>query len=350
MHNNRYSRYRDTELLTTPSSIFSSLIADLQHAHDTIDMEYYIFANDRTGNLFVDLLCRKARQGLRVRLIVDGYGSLAMGRSMQRTLLKGGVELTRRSLMCRGRNHRKMAIIDGRIAHVGGVNIADRYVVGNALGVWHDAQLRMTGGAVVALSRLFDYDHMASEGIVCEVPQPYISAVQQVVWSECRDGRAMSELLRSIVSSAQKRLVFVTPYFMPPQRVINQFVEAVSRGVDVTIIIPERCDVWVLDHIIRQHISQAVSHGINIRICRHAFVHAKLAVVDDRSVVVGSANLDARSINLNREVMVVTRERSVVDAAHSFVSRLLRLSYAPEEQDRRSLIPAFVCQWFEGVL
>jgi cardiolipin synthase len=160
----------------------------------------------------------------------------------------------------------------------------------------------------------------------------------------------MSELLRSIVSSAQKRLVFVTPYFMPPRSVLRQLVEAVERGVDVTVIIPERCDVWVLDHVIRQHIHQAVSHGINIRICRHSFVHAKLAVVDGRRVVVGSANLDARSINLNREVMVATEERSVVEAADSFVDRLMWLSYAPEERDKRSYIPAFVCRWLEGVL
>ena len=322
----------------------------MQHARETIDMEYYIFANDRTGRLFADILRRKARQGVRVRLIVDGYGSLSIGRGMHRELLNGGVELARHSLMSRSRNHRKMTIIDGRVAHVGGVNIADRYVVGNALGVWHDAQLRITGDAVAAISRLFDYDHMVSDGVVCEVPMAYTSAHEQVVWSECSGGRAMLELLSSVIASARRRLVMATPYLMPPQSVVNQLAEAVERGVDVTIIIPERCDVWVLDHIIRQHIVQALARGINIRICRHNFVHAKFAIVDDQYAVVGSANLDARSISLNREIMVLTRNRKVVEASRGFVDRLLWMSYAPDKRDKRSYIPAFVCRWFEDVL
>ena len=350
MRNNIHCRYRDLELLTTPSSIFSSLIADMQHARETIDMEYYIFANDRTGHLFADILRRKARQGVRVRLIVDGYGSISIGRNIQRSLLNGGVDLTSHTLLCRSRNHRKMAIIDGSVAHIGGVNIADRYIVGNTLGLWHDAQLRMTGDGVAALSRLFDYDYMVSEGVTSEVPRPYSHDGFEVVWSECRAGRAMSDLLSSVIASARKRLVFTTPYFMPPQSVLKELTEAVNRGVDVTIVVPEKCDIWVLDHIIRNHIAHALSRGINIRICRRAFVHAKIAVVDGCRVVVGSANLDARSINLNREVMVVTHEHSVVDAANRFVDKLLWLSYAPEDRDRRSYIPTFVCRWLEGIL
>ena len=350
MRYNLNSRYRNLELLTTPSSIFSSLIADLQHARETIDMEYYIFANDRTGHLFADLLRRKARQGVRVRLIVDGYGSISIGRNMQRALLNGGVDLTCHTLLSRSRNHRKMAIIDGSVAHVGGVNIADRYVVGNTLGLWYDAQLRITGGGVAALLRLFDYDYMVSEGVMCEMPKPYSEAGFEVVWSECRGGRAMSELLSSVIASARKRLLFTTPYFIPPKGIINELAAAVERGVEVTIIVPEKCDIWVLDHIIRNHIAHALSRGINIRICRRAFVHAKIAVVDGCRVVIGSANLDARSINLNREVMVVSQEYNVVEMANRFVDKLLWLSYAPEDGDSRSYIPSFVCRWLEGVL
>ena len=128
MYSYKLQRYHKLELLTSPSSIFSALIADLQHARESIDMEYYIFANDRTGNLFADILRRKARQGVRVRLIVDGYGSMSVSRAMQHAMAADGVEFSMHTLVSRARQHRKMAIVDGRVAHVGGINIADRYV------------------------------------------------------------------------------------------------------------------------------------------------------------------------------------------------------------------------------
>ena len=350
MYNHISRRYHNLELFTSPSSIFGSLIADLQHARESIDMEYYIFANDRTGHMFTDLLCRKARQGVRVRLIVDGYGSMAAMRSMQRRLRSCGVEFSSHALMCRARNHRKITVIDRRVAHIGGVNIADRYVTGNGLGLWHDAQLRIEGEAVDAIVRLFDYDYMISEDVVCEVPMSYSGDGLQIIWSESRGGRAMEELLDEVVASARESLLFTTPYFMPPQSVIHRLATAVKRGVRVELIVPERCDVWLLDHVMRRHIAEAVAHGIDVRICRRAFIHSKLAIADGRRVVIGSANLDARSLRLNREVMVVTDDSGVVAAAKKFVDGLSSILCVPEAKDMRSLIPQFVCRWFENVL
>ncbi len=352
MYNHISRRYHNLELFTSPSSIFGSLIADVQHARESIDMEYYIFANDRTGHLFTDILCRKARQGVRVRLVVDGYGSRTMTRSMQSRLRSCGVEFTSHALMCRARNHRKITVVDRRVAHIGGVNIADRYVTGNGLGLWHDAQLRIEGegAAVDAIARLFDYDYMISEDVVCEVPMIYCGGRMQIIWSECRGGRAMEELLDDVVTSARESLIFTTPYFMPPRSVMRRLAEAVERGVSVVLIVPERCDVWLLDHVMRRHIAEAVAHGVDVRICRRAFVHSKLAIVDGRRVLIGSANLDARSLRLNREVMAVTDDRGVVAAANRFVDGLSSLLRAPEAKDMRSRIPQFVCRWFEGVL
>lgn len=350
MYSYKSQRYHKLELLTSPSSIFSALIADLQHARESIDMEYYIFANDRTGSLFADILRRKARQGVRVRLIVDGYGSMSVSRAMQHAMAADGVEFSMHTLVSRARQHRKMAIVDGRVAHVGGINIADRYVVGNGLGVWYDAQLRITGEAVAAVARLFDYDYMVSEGAVSEVPMPYSDREVQIVWSESRGGRAMAALFDDVVDGAREHLVFLTPYFMPPERALSRLSGAVARGVRVTVIMPERCDVWLLDHIMRRYIREARDRGIDMRICRRAFVHAKLAIVDGRRVVVGSANLDARSINLNHEVMVATEVRGVVAAARAFAERMLSISSEPTARDMRSLVPAFLCRWFENLL
>ena len=350
MNNNPKRLDYAEELLISPSTIFSSLIADLQHARESIDMEYYIFANDRTGRLFADILSRKARQGVRVRLIIDGYGSRTLSRELRKALLRSGVELLSHSLMRHSRYHRKMAIVDGRIAHVGGINIADRYAVGNLLGKWHDVQLRLVGEVVGAISRLFDYDAFMSEGVECEVPMSYQNAGLEVVWSENRGGRAMSELLDRTITHAHRSLIFTTPYFMPPRRVIDAISRAIERGVKVTLLVPERCDVWLLDHVMRRHIARAVECGIDVYICRGAFLHAKLAIVDGRRVVVGSANLDVRSLSHNKEIMVVTHNRAVVESAERFVREMLTISTEPTARDMRSIIPDFLSRPIEGLL
>jgi cardiolipin synthase len=243
-----------------------------------------------------------------------------------------------------------MAIIDGSIAHIGGINIADRYAVGNALGRWYDVQLRLTGDVVRAIQGLFDYDAYVSEGIDCEVPMSYRRSGFEVVWSESRGGRAMAELLRETLEEAQTSLIFATPYFMPPARVMDMLSHAVERGVSVTLLVPERCDVWLLDHVMRRHIAEAVARGIDVRICRGAFLHAKLAIVDRTKVVVGSANLDARSLYRNREIMAVTTNSGVVEGAERFVEEMLERSTAPTARDTRSRIPAFLCRCFESLL
>ena len=349
--NNRPKSCRNTEtLLTTPSLIFSSLIADMQRARETIELEYYIFASDRTGALFADILRRKSRQGVRVRLIVDGYGSLSMCRAQRKALQRDGVELHFHTLLCHSRYHRKMAIIDGRIAHIGGINIADRYVVGNVLGRWHDVQLRITGSAVRRLSQLFDYDFMVSEGVECEVPSAYCRDGMRVVWSEARGGYAMQELFSEMVASAAQSIVITTPYFMPPRLLLGRLAEAIARGVSVTILLSERCDVWVLDNVIRSRIADAMRRDIDVRICREGFVHSKLMVVDGERVVVGSANLDARSMYHNREIMVVTECREVVASATNYIESLLKVATPPTERDRRGCIPELLMRCFEGLL
>lgn len=343
-------RYHTQELLTTPSSIFGALIADLQRARETIDMEYYIFANDRTGHLFANLLRRKSRQGVRVRLIVDGYGSRSMTRDMRHGMVNDGVELRRHSILSHSRFHRKITVIDGQVAHIGGVNIADRYVVGNCLGQWHDAQLRIAEDSVATIGKLFNYDYMVSEGLNCEVPMTYRRGGLELFWSEAQHGQAMQELLHQTISSAQSSLTFITPYFMPPRSVIEQLAEATLRGVRVMVVAPERCDIWILDDIIHSRVREAISRGVDVRLSRGAFVHAKMALVDERSVVVGSANLDARSLNLNREIMVATTDRGVVTAAKRFTEQLLSKATPPSQRDLQSYLPQFVGHWFEGVL
>ena len=339
----------DEQLLTKPATIFGNLIADVQHARRSVDAEFYIFASDRTGRAFAELLGRKSRQGVHVRLLVDGFGSRGLASSIRRKLRDDGVELCLFSGAGNCRNHRKMAIIDGTVAYVGGVNIADRYTVGNRLGLWHDAELRFEGHDTAMLSQIFEYDYAMANGRRASI-DVVDDGRMGVYWTECGGGGAMERLFTDVVRGAERELIITTPYFIPTPRSFSLMHEAVMRGVEVRVIVPEYSDVWAIDDVMHHHIAQAMSVGIDVAVCRHSFLHAKMAIVDRRRVVVGSANLDARSFNVNREIMVSTYHRGVCADAVLFVDRLMRLSTPPTSRELRCRLPNFVVRMLEPLL
>ena len=338
---NRADNRHSEALLTSPQEIFTSIIKEVQRACQSIDMEFYIFLGDRIGNTIASLLCRKARQGVRVRLVVDGYGSRRMPRGMRQRLINDGVQLRMVHTFSHSRNHRKMVIIDQHIAFVGGINIADRYVVGNELGRWYDAVLRTTGGVVSELLQLYDYDFAATYRD--SAPTLYTSTHNPMLyWSEAGGGGAMRRLLQDIVDSAEREITLTTPYFMPPPSTLKLLHRAIERGVRIHIIIPRRCDIWLIDDIMRHSIREAEELGIEISLLDNAFIHAKLALVDSRRVVVGSANLDTRSLGLNRELMLSTVNRTICASAKEFLYELQSMTTPSRDHKIRCYLPRFI--------
>lgn len=338
---NRADSKHSEELLTSPQDIFTTLIKALQRAKESIDMEFYIFLGDRIGNTIATLLSRKARQGLRIRLVIDGYGSRKMPRKLRRSLIANGIQLRVIHTFSHCRNHRKMVIIDQRIALVGGINIADRYVVGNELGVWYDAVLRITGTGIAELSRLFEYDF---------TPRTKHSALTlttsahspMLYWSESGGGGAMLRLLYDVIDGAEREIILTTPYFMPPQVVLQRLHQAVERGVRIRIILPRRCDIWLIDDIMRHSILEAQDIGVEILILDNAFIHAKLALVDSRRVVVGSANLDAHSLDVNRELMLSSFNRTTCTSAKQFLLQLQSMTTPVRNHEIKCRLPRFI--------
>ena len=335
-------------LLATPTSIFTTLISDLQHARATIDMEFYIFEVDRIGGVVADILCRKARQGLSVRLVIDGFGSRSMSRALHRRMRSSGVQIVVTSAISLRRNHRKMVIIDGVIAYVGGANIADRYVVGNDLGVWHDVMMRFTGDGVKLLAKIFERDFCRRDsGAIVVSPSDF---APMIYWSDSVGGVSMSLLFDEVASSAQSELVLVTPYFLATPRVLKTLTRVRSRGVRVVVIVPKRCDVWVVDELMRHSISEAMACGINVEVVCKDFVHAKMAFVDSRRVVLGSANIDALSLGINREIMISTYDRGVCNSARLFINHLRSIAVSASGLDMKSHIPRFVARMLSPMM
>ena len=338
---NRAKIRHSEELLTSPQEIFTTLIKELQRARESIDMEFYIFLGDRIGNTIATLLGRKARQGVRVRLVVDGYGSRKMPRKLRQRLSSNGIQLRVVHSLSHRRNHRKMVIIDKRIALVGGINIADRYVVGNELGVWYDAVLRIVGGSVTELSRLFDFDFMPHTKHSALIPESSAHS-PMLYWSESGGGGAMLRLLYDIIDGAEREITLTTPYFMPPQGVLEHLRRATRRGVRISVIIPRRCDIWLIDDVMRHSIREAESLGIEVFILDNAFIHAKLALVDSHRVVVGSANLDAHSLGVNRELMLSSRNRTTCASAKQFLHELQQMATPAHDNEIKCRLPRFI--------
>lgn len=324
-------------LLTTPTEIFTTLIQELQHAHKSIYMEFYIFDGDHIGTTIANILCRKARQGVAIRLLVDGYGSRNLPRKLRQRMIASGIEFRYSRLLGHRRNHRKMVIIDKTLAFVGGINIADRYISGNNLGVWHDAALLLTGDIIKELSRLFEYDFEPKPHRPLSISQSLTTPI--LYWSESGGGDCMTRLLRDIVQSAEREAIFTTPYFMPPRSLLDIFSIAIQRGVRIRVIIPERCDILLLDDVIRHSINEASAIGIEVLVVRGSFIHAKLALVDSHRVVIGSANLDSRSLSLNRELMISTTNHSICQTAKLYVDRLQQLATPPREYENKCYLP-----------
>ena len=338
---NRADNKHSEELLTSPQEIFTTLIKELQRARESIDMEFYIFLGDRIGNAIAALLCRKARQGVRVRLVIDGYGSRKMPHKLRQRLTSNGIQLHVIHTFSHRRNHRKMVIIDHYIALVGGINIADRYVVGNELGIWYDAVLRITGTTVAELSRLFDYD-FAPHTKHSPLSLTTSAHSPMLYWSESGGGGAMLRLLYDVIDGAEREITLTTPYFMPPRGVLQRLSQAVERGVRVHAILPRRCDIWLIDDVMHHSIREAQDIGIEIFILDNAFIHAKLALVDSRRVVVGSANLDAHSLGVNRELMLSSFNRTTCANAKQFLQQLQSMTTPVRDHEIKCHLPRFI--------
>lgn len=335
---NRADSKHCEELLTAPQEIFTTLIKEVQRAKESIDMEFYIFLGDRIGNTIASLLRRKSRQGVSIRLIVDGYGSRQMPHKLRQSLISNGIQLRVVHTFSHCRNHRKMVIIDQHTALVGGINIADRYVVGNDLGTWYDAVLHITGNAVKPLTQLFEYDFAKRT-----TPTPEASAHSPMLyWSESGGGGAMTRLLYDVIDGAEREITLTTPYFIPPRSVLKRFGEAIERGVRIRVIIPRRCDIWIIDDVMRHSIREAQRLGIEVLILDNAFIHAKLVFVDSRRVVVGSANLDTRSLSVNRELMLSSFNRTTCATARLFLQQLQQMASPASENEIKCRLPRFI--------
>ncbi|MDH6304301.1 cardiolipin synthase [Parabacteroides sp. PF5-5] len=301
------------EILTTGKQKFEALIDDLNKATHHIHIEYFSFRKDKTGYMIRDLLMKKAREGVIVRFIYENIANIDVSPSFFYKMKEAGVEVLpfsksslpfiRRKL--NNRDHRKIVIIDGKTGYTGGMNIGDEYAY-----EWRDTHLRIKGKGVYGLQYNFLHIWYESGGGIPEKVEDYFpdyeeySANLMQVVPEAPNSPWPYLLLASshLVSGARKYIYIQTPYYLPPDSLMQALKAAALSGVDVRVMLPSKADLFFMDPAVHSYYEESLLAGIKIYEYQAAFLHAKTMVVDDYLSVIGSTNMDLRSLEINFEV------------------------------------------------
>jgi cardiolipin synthase len=317
------------ELLDNFTSVFDSLVADIDAAREKCHLCFYIWHEHGRTDDVVDALIRAAKRGVDCRALADAVGSKAFleGDAIRR-LRAAGVTFTValpaglwRTLFIRRdlRNHRKIVVIDDTIAYTGSQNLVDpRYFKQNSgVGEWVDAIVRVTGPTAACLDTVFEFDWAVESGTPMNLPvmkEPDLTAkaeslVQVVPSGPDLQPEAIHQLILTAIYSAREKLVMTTPYFVPDDTIITALLSAAQRGVLVTLIVPAKNDSLLVRYASVSHFDDLMSAGVHIRLFEGGLLHTKSLVVDDSISIFGSVNFDMRSLWLNFEISLFVYDR-----------------------------------------
>lgn len=312
-------------LLLNGENKFPEVIKSLRQAKHHIHIEYYIFENDSIGNEIAETLIQKAKEGVEVRFIYDDYGSKNIRKNIVKKLQKEGVETSpfykinfiQLANRLNYRDHRKIIVIDGTVGFVGGVNVADNYInqTKNKL-FWRDTHIKIEGDAVMNLQFTFltDWNFCSEQNIAFSETYFPINSATRVYGNQLVQIRASGPdsdypsilySLMQIILLAKKELLITTPYFIPHSSFLDTVKIAVLSGVKVKLLVPGKGDSFVINTTSQSFYEDLLQAGVEIYLYDKGFIHAKTLVCDDLISVVGTANLDNRSFDLNFEINAV---------------------------------------------
>ncbi len=308
----------DTRLFTEGDELYAAMLASIRSARDSVRMESYIFASDEIGWQFTQALVQRAEAGVNVKLHLDAAGVLGRSsRIMERYLRKKGVLLKlfhrwswRYPLRYNRRNHRKLLIIDDQAAYVGGFNIhrqSSRRLFGETR--WRDTHAMISGTLVKDAAKLFD---TFWSGKRRWMPDQRSGRATSLVSNHMHACRHMIRCLYSeAFADARERIFLTTPYFVPDFLMQQRLIRAARRGLDVRLLVPSKCDVPITRWAAHAFYDGLISSGVRIYEYQPRMLHAKIVVIDGDWATVGTANLDYRSLFLNYELLLATREPGI---------------------------------------
>ncbi len=345
------THYNKGKLLNGGVDTFDEMIEEISNAKEHIHVEFFILRNDRIGNKFKDVLIKKAKEGVKVRVIYDGLGSHKLGRRYIRQLREVGVEVKAHdgylSSILKGklnhRNHRKIVVVDGKVGFIGGFNLGDEYLGRDKnIGDWKDLQIRLEGEVVNWIQKIFlgDWYYITGEKILDKnyfpiqndvtnfMPTQMITSGFDTHWNE------ISQLYFSMINSATEKIYIGTPYLILNNSMLKALQTAGLRGVDVRVIIPKKPDFFMVGWANESFFKRLLSANVKIYQYEEGFLHAKVFLVDDKMVSIGSANLNTRSLFLDYEVNAVIYDEQmanqVLQEFHLYLNKSNEVTYQDE--------------------
>lgn len=297
---------------------FEALFNDIRAAEEYIHLQYYIIEDDHIGRALRDALIERAKAGVKVRVIYDDFGCWGVSRKFFRSMREAGIDIhpffkvvfPPFATRINWRNHRKLAVIDGEVAYVGGMNVADRYIDGGSkFGCWRDTHMRITGPAVAAVQYSFAVDwsfmgqSLLQEPVDMSLPKGTGEAagLQMMRCGPTSEWSNVSLYMLKAIGNAKKRVYIQTPYFLPTDAMLSALQAAALSRVDVRVMIPLKSDSSTLTLASYSYIMECLRAGIKIYLFEAGMLHSKTMMIDDRLSAIGSANIDFRSFEHNFE-------------------------------------------------
>lgn len=316
---------------------YNELVACIDAATDHVHMEFFIVRDDEVSQPIYDAMMRKAQAGVNVRFLIDAGGSMGTikDKSLQ-TMIRAGVKVSffgrPKSLLmdssANWRNHRKFAVIDGKIGFVGGYNLGNEYVFGNIRTQnWRDTNVKLVGDAVKSIQTAFiqDWYYSTEESVFTKKIENFFpdqdihhtdGFVKLITDGPDAHIQQVKAVLFKLATSATNRIWITSPYLVPPEEIIAVLKTAAASGVDVRIIIPENPDKMFVYTASESYINELVKANVRIFKLKNCFQHSKIFIIDDNFAMCGSTNLDRRALEINFEDMALYyRHQAVADLA-----------------------------------
>ncbi|EJL29384.1 cardiolipin synthase [Brevibacillus sp. BC25] len=314
-----YTQDNTIQVFKEGHSLFNLMFKQMEEAREHIHLLYYILNDDDLGKQLIQLLTKKAKEGVEVRLLYDAVGSSGVSSRFLRPLVEAGGEVASffpakipfLNFRVNFRNHRKLTIIDGKVGYIGGFNIGDEYLgKDKKLGYWRDTHLLIEGRAVYMLQARFFLDWNLSapkrmhESLVY-FPEIHESegtiGVQIVSSGPNSEKEQIKHAFLKMIYKARKKIYLQTPYFVPDEGVLTALKMAAMSGVDVRVMVPGKPDHLLVFWATHSYLGDLLKSGVRCYLYEKGFMHAKTIVVDTQLSSVGTANVDIRSFKLNFE-------------------------------------------------
>jgi cardiolipin synthase len=354
-------------LLENGPDTYRAMFAVIQAARDHINMETYILEDDQVGRRFADVLIEKQQQGVQVNLIHDGVGTLGTPAEFFQRLRESGIRTLEYNPVnpasaapgwnLNQRDHRKLLVVDGRTAFLGGINISSVYSAGSFRAhpktrpsgeqPWRDTDLQIEGPVVAEFQKLF-VETWEGQGGDPLVPRDYYptlvprghEVVRAIGSSPDEPFSLIYVTLLSAIASAATDILITNAYFVPDPQLLAALKAAAARGVDVRLVLPGKTDSALVFHAARSYYDQLLEDGVELFERRDALLHSKTAVIDGVWSTVGSTNLDWRSFLHNRELNAVVLGKEFGDSMRAAFERDIRQSdqITLEQWRRRSVL------------